>query len=259
MNKTSDNTVVITIPDGARAEMDGRTIKIIFNDMSTVNIDYVFNRMFPIIPASQLSLEDDFMKFEPTYKDQQYFKKLLKRAIDRGLEDFRVSAIDPSFNGNDKIFYKAGLMPAVGKCADWWYEKLEEFMPEKGSRMGTKTEYFAFLGYLIKYLVNNGWRVPEAWYAVCCDSKKLGHYRNSKNAKDNFEPTGSRPVGLFFDLANTGKILVNDYKDTWMLNSYLRANTNYTFHGGFSPLANLCETSVNDLLEKSTGWLVLDV
>ena len=61
-------------------------------------------------------------------------------------------------------------------------------MPERASRLGIKTEYIAFLGVLIKKLVDSGWKVDDAWDAVCNDSKKLGHYWNSENAMHVPEP-----------------------------------------------------------------------
>lgn len=72
-----------------------------------------------------------------------------------------------------------GQKPAVGKSYNSWIEIV------KNSKwcIGTKSQYIAFLGVLIKRIVDKGWTVDEAWKAVCSDSKKLGHYINSDNAK----------------------------------------------------------------------------
>lgn len=45
---------------------------------------------------------------------------------------------------------------------------------------------------------------------MCDDSRKIGHYRNSDGARGNFEPTGSREVCGFYDLANAYKLLAED-------------------------------------------------
>ena len=73
-------------------------------------------------------------------------------------------------------------------------------------------------------LVAKGWTCCEAWDAICNDSKNLGHYRNSHNAKHQFEDTGSREICGFFDLANTYKILAEDKEagGFWLAGGYYR-------------------------------------
>lgn len=162
-----------------------------------------------LIEASKLSLKDAFMSHEPQTETEEDFKTTLTEVIKNGIEDFYRPAMDPSFadEAKTKIHYMAGEKPAVCKSYNWWKETV------KDSKwcLGTKNQYIAFLGVLIKMLVvEEGWAVNEAWNAVCNDSKKLGHYSNSDNAKHQFEDTGSREICGFFDLANTYKILSKD-------------------------------------------------
>ena len=59
-------------------------------------------------------------------------------------------------------------------------------------------------------LKEKGYEVKDAWKAVCDQSKDLGHYWDSENAKHDFEDTGSRQIGEWCDLGNTCKITEDD-------------------------------------------------
>ena len=211
---------------------------------------------FPIAKASSLSLEDEFLKHRAQTDNQKKFKKMLKAAIKLGLEDFRAPRMDASSDEEGNICYKAGMKPAVGKSANWWKEKAKEFMPEKDSRLGTTKERIAFLGLLIKYLIEEkGYKVSDAWKAVCNQSKDLGHYYDSENAKHVFEPTGSRSIGGWYDLVNTCKITVDDEAD------------GFSFVGGSYSEISICYplADVNSVFDHhyddfySTGWVVMEV
>ena len=90
---------------------------------------------------------------------------------------------------------------------------------------------------------------------MCVDSKALGHYRNSENAKHEFETTGSRLIGKCFDLGNTCKI-VKKYI-TW---GFVLFGGGYFSDSDYYPLADA--DSINILCNdygSSVGELVLDV
>lgn len=218
------------------------------------------NELFVRVEASKLSMNDEFMQYTPqTYKERE-LKMLLEDAIERGgLKDFKRPKYDPSFNegsNEGEICYKPGKAPAVGKSYDWWNQVAKKFKPEYNSRLGTKTEYVAFLGVLIKKLVKSGWSVKDAWDAVCNNSKELGHYCNSDNDNDGcFEVTGCRKICGFYDLANCFKILAEDKEDCsfWIAGGYCRT------YGNEYPLADLCHVSDhNDNNHHSVGWIVID-
>ena len=161
-----------------------------------------------LVEASKLSLTDTFMKHKPRTVKEKVFKDTLTKVIKDGIEDFYRPAMDPSFvdESKTKIHYKAGEEPAVGKSYNWW----EETVKNSELCLGTKAQYVAFLGVLIKKLVAKGWTVDQAWYAVCNNSKELGHYIDSNNLKNRLENTGSRKICGFCDLSNTFKILAKD-------------------------------------------------
>ncbi|MBP3284928.1 MAG: hypothetical protein J6M02_05465 [Clostridia bacterium] len=212
--------------------------------------------MFVLIEASKLSQEDAFMKHKPRTEEEEIFKERLVSAIRRGVKDFYRPRIDPSFtkDGNG-ICYKAGKKPAVGKSYDWWDKVAKKFNPARKSRLGTMSEYVAFLGVLIKTLVAEGWSVEEAWDAVCNDSKTLGHYRNSEDTKQGFEPTGSREVYGFFDLSNAWKIL----SDNGGAGGFWWASGNYHYNGYGKPLADLYHDDDCDCnFSNGVGWIVYE-
>jgi len=206
------------------------------------------------IEASKLSLEDKFMKHKPKTAEEREFKEHLKTVIRNGIKDFWRLKIDPSFDSEGNICFEKGLKPAVRKSYDWWHEKAEAFSPTCRSRLGTKSEYIAFLGVLMKKLVDGGLAVNAVWNAVCNDSKQLGHYWNSENAKHKFEFTGSRKVYGFCDLANTNKILANDEG----AGGFWVASGDYRNFSGWRPLADLGHNNnCISNLDGSVGWLVL--
>ena len=213
--------------------------------------------IFVCIKASELSLDDEFMQHRPKNVREQRFKDSLEAVICKGIADFWRPRMDPSFDKMGNIYFKAGEKPAVGKSYNWWRDNAKKFNPKRESRLGTKSQYIAFLGVLIKTLVAEGWDIDKAWNAVCNDSKKLGHYWNSVEAKHELELTGSRAIAGFYDIANTPKILAED-EEVKQDYDFLLAGGNYRDYSDNVPLAFVglsyrCVDSCYD----SVGWIVL--
>ena len=209
---------------------------------------------FVLVEASKLSLDDEFMKYEPQTKREKKFKEQLTKTIKEGIKDFWRPKYDPSFNEEGTgICFVAGKKPAIGKSYNWWNKAARAFCLERHSRLGTKSEYVAFLGVLIKKLVESGGKVEEAWNAVCCDSKELGHYWNSKNAMRDFEDTGSREICGFFDLANTFKILAENEETGGF---WLAGGRNNSISVD-NPLAYLEHNIYDNAFYDCVGWTVI--
>ena len=225
-------------------------------EISDMEAEIKKSDMFVLVEASKLRLEDEFMRYNPQSERSKEFKRLLTEVINKDIKDFYRPVMDPYASKVDDFFYKAGNKPAVGHSYDWWEKKAMEFDPDRGSRLGTRYEYVAFLGVLIKSLVESGWKIADAWKAICDDSNELGHYWNSENAKHSFETTGSREVFGFYDLTNTYKILAENEDEEaggfWLAGgSYINYSFNY-------PLADLSHRSNrNGNYDFSVGWLVL--
>lgn len=267
MSKTTEQTISVLIPKGASnirveiLEEEGK-VDITFNSSiitechKKVTKEYL-DEYFPVVKASTLSLEDEFLKHEPESDGQTKFKEMLTEAIKSGLSDFRAQRMDATLDEYDRIYYQKGKKPEFNKSANWWKKNAKKFMPEKESRLGTIKERIAFLGLLIKYLIEErGYIVSDAWKAVCDQSKDLGHYRDSKDAKNKFEFTGSRQVGDWYDLANTSKIIINDDEAS----GFSLIGGDFYNYGEDYPLAD-----VNSIYGSfvdysySTGWIVLSV
>jgi len=223
-------------------------------EIETVSVAMEDDDLFVCIKASELSLDDEFMQHKPNGEREQKLKDALEAVIKKGILDFWRPRMDPSFDKKGNICFKAGEKPAVGNSYNWWRDNAKKFNPKRRSRLGTKSQYIAFLGVLIKTLVAEDWDIAEAWDAVCNDSEKLGHYWNSENAKHAFEPTGSRAIVGFYDLANTCKILAEDEEagGFWLAGGYYGHGSNNI------PLAVLGHYGgCNNVLSGSVGWLVL--
>lgn len=225
--------------------------------MKEVNLQEYLNKYFPIVRASMLSIEDKFLNHEPRNSTQRMLKRELIYAIKSGLYDFRAQRIDPSIDESGKIIYEENSLPCVGKTPKQWKILAEEFLPEKESRLGTTKERIAFLGTLIKYLVEErGYEVRVAWREVCDLSKYLGHYWDSPNPKHKFELTGSRPVGEWYDLGNTKKITINDDER----GGFSEFGGYYGISGYLYPLAEIIKVYYpSSPCKYSTGWVVTKV
>ena len=209
--------------------------------------------IFILIEAESLSLNDEFMQYQPSTKNEEDIKQLIIEAINSSVKNFYRPIMDPSFNDNG-IDYVAGKKPAVGKSYNWWEDTAKKYNFYRNSRLGTRLEYGAFLGVLIKKLVEEGKSVAWVWNAVCNDSKELGHYWDSENAKHEFESTGSRGTCGFYDLANTSKILAEDEDD----GGFWLAGGGCCNISDINPLADLFhDTNRYGGISGSVGWLVL--
>ena len=201
------------------------------------------------IPGSDSLVYAELLKHKPASDEEARFLDDLRKANSKSVKGFEVFVNDPSMD-NGKLQFVSGCKPAMGYA----YNELEELAKENGLRLGTKDEYILFMGWLITSLINEGWYENAAWFAVCTDSKKLGHYYSSKGATGDFEVTGSRMIAGKCDLANTYKVLARDGEaggfwraGGWCCgNSYCYPLASLDFFHGY----NFCE-------DFGVGWFVL--
>lgn len=222
---------------------------------ATITSAEVRNDVLKLVEASKLSLDDEFMqyKFDKNTFEAR-FKEILTKVIQSGLSDFWRPNMDPSFDETrESICYVAGKIPATGKPEYWWKNVVTR---KVGLQLGSVKQYVAFIGCLIKKLVEEGWPVSQAWYAVCIDSKSLGNYMNLRKTSDGVKPelemTGSREVCGFYDLSNTYKILVDN--EDMCLASGCYCDCSYDYPLAFSRYSN---DNLSDNF-YSVGWLVLN-
>lgn len=267
MKETVQQTIPVFVPRGASNirveinEMKGKVDIIFVERPQKSNIAQkkpgVIEEYFRLAKLSTLCLNDEYLKHEPETENQMEFKERLIEAMESGLSDILVPRIDPSYDDAGNISFKASKMrmPIVGHSGEWWKRKAEEFMPEKGSRLGTTNERIAFLGLLIRetLIERLGYTVGDAWKAVCDQSKDLGHYFDSRKERYSYEPTGSRQVGVWYDLGNVFKFTSNGENAGFSL-----MGGTYCHHGFQCPLSNVsCDYSYE--YDDATGWIVFPV
>lgn len=210
---------------------------------------------FILVEAEMLSLKDEFMQYEPQTKNESDTKELIKEAIDKKVNNFYCPMFAPSFTDDGKnICFVADNIPITCKSYKWWTKVARKYKPECNSRIGTRLMYGAFLGFLMKSLVEFGKSITWVWNAVCNDSRELGHYGNSENAKLDLERTGLRGIYVFYDLGNTFKFLAEDEENGgfWLAGGCYCGNSNK------HPIAKLkhllaYRRSYNGC---SSGWIV---
>ncbi len=200
----------------------------------------------------------EWLDHEPTSRRQKETLMLYKEAKAKGrLHAFTCMRVDPSIP-DGKLVYQKGLPPATGYSQRKWVKILKEYCPSRNSRQMTRTEFACRNLFLIQKLYESGkYTVDEAWQAVCDDSRRIGHYRNSFGYIGNFEPTGSREVCGFYDLANTWKLLA---EDPWEeAGGFWAAGGSYYNFSNIYPVGDLghnCDVDNDD--NRGVGMLALD-
>lgn len=224
-----------------------------------------FEKMFPIVDIEGISLNDSFMQYEPGTELNERAKSNIQRvkssiieAKELEMKNFRRASIAPSLEPDGKtIIYCVGEEPAKSRCLvdgeEWWDKNAPIFMPEKNSRLMDDLEEDAFLGTIIKYLVEEKkYAVVDAWDAVCVkDKSNLGH-----EEEGDYDRTGTRKVGKWYDLGKYSRIVKSRKKDGF-LDRYLvysRRNSRLDF----PPLADAIDTRWADCF-WGVGEIRLDV
>ena len=204
---------------------------------------------FALIDASKLSLTDKFMRHKPTSMSQKELKEQLTLLIEGGLSDFWCSRINPSISEDGtELIFEAGKKPVMEKSYYWWEEKAKEYLLERESRLGTKNEYIAFLGVLIKRLAESGWTVNNAWRAVC------NNIKGSEIYNENSKVTGSNDICGFFDIYEASRILAYD-EDT---HTFWSAGRGVNHFSSTCTLYGFCKNfDRNFKRADDTGWVVL--
>ena len=207
------------------------------------------------IPGSNSPIAVAIMKHKPVNNNEVKFIGNFKTAIRKSVKDFHVFVNDPSIVDPSIKYGKLQFLPGYEVATCYTYNGWEKLANVNGLRLGTKYEYFLFMGWLIIRLISEGWSEADAWNAVCTDSKDLGCYRNSGNfEKRSYELTGSREVAGKCDLANVYKILADDKKAGGF---WIAGGCSFSYSHK-SPLAHVSLRTSYDTADNFTvGWFVL--
>jgi len=218
-----DTTMIIQIPGKritkAVIRKDG-TCELSFENVTPIPTD-----VFKLVEASKLSINDEFLQYEPNTRSEQRLKRILQELIQSGLKDFHYAQYPPTFNEHKTgILFKKDGKPVDGQTLAWWNRVARNFLPEHGSRLGTKNEYVAFLGTLIKELVAAGCSSKYAWNIICNSSEQLLEdeyeyiFLTDDSNTDRFwiagnpKPLGCFPRSMFDSLFLYDLSFVNNWK-----------------------------------------------
>lgn len=112
-----------------------------------------------------------------------------------------IPVYEPSRGYNGNLQYVSGENVLTNLNSHEWEEIIADYSPENRSRMSSITTYF----FLLLRLLKDGFATIEQ---LADDSKEIGHYWDSENAKHEFEKTGERQLGGLYGFAgNTYKIV----------------------------------------------------
>lgn len=216
----------------------------------------VSEKDFILIEAEKLSLDDEFMQYDPETYAEKTLKDLIHQAILRKTKNFYCPKYAPTFTKSfESVCYAPGKVPAMGKNYKWWLEVAKKYNPKCNSRLGTRLEYGALLGVFIKKLIAEGNSIEWAWNAVCNDSKELGDYCNQESIKRRYELTGSKEVCGFCDLANASKFLADseDGRLYWVAGGFRQTD------GLRYPISALRYSLIgSQSFYDGYGWIVID-
>lgn len=191
------------------------------------------------------------LEYEPENEAEHLFLKRLKTAINAKVGAFEVPVCDPSIDEDGNLQFVPGKKPAVGLS----YNEIEELAKKNGLHHGDFYQWHLFCGTMSGRIMEQyDWSLSKALYAICKNSRKLGHYCDSPDAKHELEPTGSRKVAGKCDLGNTCKILAKDES----AGGFWLAGGNYRCNGSHYPLASLnLSFDCDHHGDYGVGWFVL--
>jgi hypothetical protein len=185
---------------------------------------------------SDLTVDDvlytaDGKKREFVTERQKKFRADVMKALENMPEEgFRwIPVYEPSKDDDGNIQYVSGVNVLRRLNSYNWEETFQNYSPENGSRMSSITTYFLLLLRLLK----DGFATVEQ---LADDSKEIGHYWDSKDAKHELEKTGERQIGGLYGFAgNTYKIV----KDSESSSVFSILGGDYCANGDGSPLAHV--------------------
>ena len=177
-----------------------------------------------------LYTEDGKKRKFVTERQKKFRADVMKALENIPEEGFRwIPVYEPSKDDGGNLQYVSGVNVLRGLSSYDWEETFQNYSPENGSRMSSITTYFLLLLRLLK----DGFATIVQ---LADDSKEIGNYWDSKNAKHEFEKTGERQLGGLYGFAgNTYKIV----KDSESSSGFSLFGSYYCYNGYTYPLADV--------------------
>lgn len=185
-----------------------------------------------------------------TTKMQKKFKDNVLVALEnKPKEGFRwIPVFEPSPDGKGRLQFVKGKKPLVGLNCFEWKKLIEEYSPENES---AKASIYTYFLQALRWL-KDGIATLEQ---LADNSKGIGHYLDSENAKHDFELTGEREFGgLCGFVGNTCKIVEDPNSES----SFSLVGGGCFNHGYSYPLGDVVHINYPFSLNNySVGWLEL--
>ena len=122
---------------------------------------------FFLVEASKLSFEDTFMNYEPRDEFERNLKRDLRYVITSKMEDFYCSRNSPILSDSDSEIIAFGNFDGeYHKTYRFWNRVSKRISKEKKSRIGTRYQHSAYLGTVMKQLINCGMSVERVWKEI---------------------------------------------------------------------------------------------
>lgn len=165
-----------------------------------------------------------------TNKQEKFKADVMKALKNKPKEGYRwIPVYEPSKNSKGNLCYTAGKEVLRALNSYEWEKKLEEYSPKNGSREASITTYFLLA---LRWL-KDGIATLEQ---LADNSKEIGHYWDSEDARYNMEKTGEREFGgLYGFVGNTYKIV----KDSESNSGFSLVGGYYLYDGNAYPLADV--------------------
>ena len=233
--------------DGSVIEISGilENTQFFIPQMCTHQGPYL-DETFPIVKASELSINDAFLKYQPYYLDYRpnLLKSILFSELNTGnaFANFRCPIIAPSYDENGHITFTQEAPPAYGTSLNEWVEEAKNFMITKNSRIGTRKNFYSLLGVFIKTLVDDyKFELRNAW-DIACNTK----YADGIDLLNGCDPNIIR---LWYAISGYKKII----RRTHSYNFDILNNTS-TWD---LPTSNLI-SNIYQKQDTALGWIICD-
>lgn len=184
-----------------------------------------------------------------TYKQKQFKKNVLEALKNKPKEGFRwIPVYEPSRSVDGSVQFVVGKEPLVGVSSLLeWDNILENYSPKNKSGKSSKTTYFLLL---LRWL-KDGLATLEQ---LIDHSEEIGHYIDSKNAKDHLEKTGERKFGgIYGFVGNTCKIV----EDSNSKSGYSIVGGGFFLFGNRATLSDIHHIEDSVLFTKDNPYVVL--
>lgn len=205
---------------------------------------------FDDLTENDLLYDTNGMKRQFVTIKQEKFKADVREALkNKPKEGYRwIPVYEPGKNSKGNLCYIAGkeLLRALNSYE--WEKKFEEYSPKNGSREASITTYFLLL---LRWLKDGIATIEQ----LADNSKEIGHFWNSEDAKYNFEKTGEREFGGLYGFAGNSYKIVKDSESS---SGFSLVGGNYSTFGNKYPLADVvCDIAPLETKNLGVGLLEL--